>query len=383
MLSLKTAASIDDLRLIAKKRVPRFAFDFIDGGAETETNLNKNQSALRSIELVPRYLTGVANPELTTTLFGDTYAVPFGMAPVGFLNMAWPGTDVAIAQLAARVNMPHVISTAASTPLETLAGHADGNAWFQLYASRSEEVTGSLLDRAWTAGIKVLAVTVDVPQTGKRDRDIRNQLQIPFKVTPSIAVDLALHPRWSLGSLKAGAPRLANFDSASSATTEPRSLIEVQKQMISQDFVWDELRGIRDKWKGTLLLKGVLHPDDATKAIAMGCDGLVVSNHGGRQVDYGPASIAALPGIANAVKGRVPLLLDSGVRRGADVIKAKALGASFVLAGRAFAYGAAAGGKAGVAASFEILRSELTRAQGQLGVGKFSDIDHSVVFTAE
>ena len=379
MLSINTAASIDDLRLIAKRRLPRFAFDFIDGGAETETNLQENTDAFKRIKLVPKYLANASHPNLATDLFGQTYGVPFGMAPVGFLNMAWPATDLAVAELAARQNMPHVISTASSTPLEKVAEHADGNAWFQMYVSTNESIVDNLLERAWAAGITVLLVTVDVPQTGKRDRDIRNRLEIPFRITPSILTDLVTHPHWTLSSLAAGAPRLANFDPENSPTGQSRSLAEVQRLMISQKFAWDDLKAIRDKWPGKLLLKGILHPEDAMRAVEESCDGIVVSNHGGRQADYAPSSISALRAIADVVDHEVPLLLDSGVRRGADIIKAKALGASFVLAGRAFAYGAGAAGSTGVNTSFQILHSELSRAMGQLGLHAFSTIKQSLI----
>ncbi len=375
-MSLSNAACIQDLRRIAKRRLPKFAFDFIDGGAEDEINLQKNRAALDAIELVPRYLAGVSDPTLETVLFEKSYAVPFGMAPVGFLNMAWPGADLAIARLAAKNRMPHVVSTASSTSLEEIAEAAEGYAWFQLYVTREEAVVEDLLRRSKAAGYRVLMVTVDVPQAGKRDRDIRNGLRIPFRLNWRLAADLALHPRWSFETLAAGPPRLANFGEMLGSL----SLIDVQKLLISSRFDWDDFRRLRDKWDGKLLLKGILHPQDAERALQEGCDGIVVSNHGGRQLDYGPASVAALPAIAKAVDGRVPLILDSGFRRGADAIRAKALGASFLLAGRAFAYGVAAGGEKGVTLAFDILQRELSVALGQLGISAFDAVDGSVLF---
>lgn len=372
-MPLDHIASIDDLRLLARKRLPRFAFDFIDGGAEDELNLRKNRAAMDAVELVPRYLCNVAERSLSTTLFDRQYATPFAIAPVGFMNTAWPGADLMLARLAAARQFPHVISTASSTGLEEIAEAADGYAWFQLYYPCNHNVYGGLIERATAAGIDVMMVTVDVSSPGKRDRDIHNRLSVPFRLTPRVLAALALHPRWSLESLRAGAPDLANIlryvDDGS------RSLAQMQAELISAELDWPTLKRIRDDWPGQLLVKGILHPDDARRAVAIGCDGIVVSNHGGRQVSFGPASISMLPDIVTAVGPSVPVLLDSGVRRGADALRAGALGASMVLAGRAYAYGAAAAAEAGVHKAHDILTTELDRAVAQLGCRRFSDVD--------
>ncbi len=374
MLSTSNAASISDLRLVARRRLPQFAFDFIDGGAEDEINLRSNRSAFQKLELVPRYLAGVSDPKTETEIFGVSYSAPFGISPMGFLNMAWPGADLAVARLAARQNIPYMVSSAASTNLEDLATAADGNAWFQIYLSAMQGLDDQLLARARSAGYKILVVTVDVPRPGKRDRDVRNGLEIPFRLTPRIIADLMLHPRWSLETLKHGVPGFGNFDQESMEKIGTQSLADIQKTLFSQDLDWDDLRRLRDKWNGPLLIKGILHPEDALKSIDAGCDAIVVSNHGGRQADYGPAAIAALPAIISATKSKVPILLDSGIRRGADIVRAKALGASLAFAGRAFAYGLAAGGTAGAQISYNILQSELVAALGQLGVQDFSSV---------
>lgn len=374
MSNLTRAASIDDLRMLAKRRLPKFAFDFIDGGAETETNLSSNQNNFQSIKLTPRYLIDCSKVSTETTLFGNTYSVPFGVAPIGFLNIAWPGADLMVARLAAQEKLPHVVSTPSSTSLEKIAVAADGFAWFQLYVSRYEDWVDKMLSRVKSSGIDVLVVTVDVPQPGKRDRDIKNGLQLPFRPSPRQLIDLACHPKWSISSLIYGAPRLENFTDEKSLNSKIMSLSENQKRMISNDFVWDDLRKLRDKWKGKLLLKGLLHEEDALLALDVGCDGIIVSNHGGRQADYAPSSISALPAIVEAIAGKVPILLDSGVRRGADIVRAKALGANFVFAGRAFAYGASAGGEAGVHHAFDILKSELTSTLGQIGEPHFKNV---------
>lgn len=373
-MGLDRAASIDDLRARAKRRIPRFAFDLVDGGAENERNLRRNITAFEEIELTPRYMVDVSSIDTSATLFGQTFDVPFGMAPIGMLNAFWPDADLTLARLCARENMPYVASSAASTTLERLAEAANGNGWFQLYVSSDGEVTEGLISRAEAAGYDVMMVTADVPAAGKRDRDIRNQLAVPFKITPEVVAGLIANPLWSLATLRHGKPNIANYaDLLKSAT----SYADVQKTLITPGFTWDDLERLRARWKGKLLVKGILHPEDAVRCADLGCDGIVVSNHGGRQVAFGPPTIEALPAISEALGGRIKIILDSGVRRGADVLRAKALGADFVLAGRAMAYGVGAGGAAGAARAKELLELELVRALGQLGVATFDAVGPS------
>lgn len=375
-MRLARAASIADLRELARRRIPRFAFDLVDGGAEDERNLRRNVEAFGEVELTPRYMIDVGAVETGVTVFGRDYALPLGMAPIGMLNAFWPEADVILARLCRRENIPYVASSAASTTLERLAEAADGNGWFQLYVSGDTDVTESLVSRAEAAGYDVLMVTADVPAAGKRDRDIRNQLSVPFRFTPGVLAQLAGKPVWSLASLRNGTPNVANYaDLLSSAT----SYADVQKTLITPRFTWTDLARLRERWKGRLLVKGILHPDDADRCARIGCDGIVVSNHGGRQVAFGPASVEALPAIAEAVKDRLTVLLDSGIRRGSDVIRAKALGADLVLAGRALAFGVGAGGAAGAQKSIDILKLELVRALGQLGTPSYATIEGTVL----
>jgi isopentenyl diphosphate isomerase/L-lactate dehydrogenase-like FMN-dependent dehydrogenase len=243
------------------------------------------------------------------------------------------------------------------------------------------ELRANLLDRAKAAGCEILIVTVDVPAAGKRDRDTRNGMAMPFVFTPSIVLDLMSHPAWAIETLRAGAPSFGSFDPRRFKAVGKMSIVETQARMISNDFTWDDLRRLRDAWPGPMIVKGILHPADADLAIEAGCDAVSVSNHGGRQADYAPASLAALSSVVRAVAGRVPILLDSGVRRGADIVRAKALGADFVLSGRAFAYGAAAAGDAGVDKAYEILETELFRTLGQIGRPRFFDVDAGVLAT--
>ncbi|SEQ85935.1 L-lactate dehydrogenase (cytochrome)/(S)-mandelate dehydrogenase [Loktanella sp. DSM 29012] len=377
-MGLDRAASIEDLRLRAKRRIPRFAFDLVDGGAENERNMHRNVAAFEEVELTPRYMVDVSTINTRATVLGQTFDVPFGMAPIGMLNAFWPGADLTLARLCKAQNMPYAASSASSTTLEQLAEAADGNGWFQLYVSSDADVTEGLIARAEAAGYTTLMVTADVPAAGKRDRDIRNQLAVPFKFTPEVILQCALNPRWALTSLQHGTPNVANYaDLLKSAT----SYAEVQKTLITPGFDWEDLKRLRARWKGRLLVKGILHPQDAGTCAELGCDGIIVSNHGGRQVAFGPPTIEALPAIAKAVAGRMTIILDSGIRRGADVLRAKALGADFTMTGRALAYGVGAGGAAGAQRAFDILQLELIRALGQIGVASFEAVEASQLST--
>lgn len=373
-MGLDRAACIDDLRTLAKRRIPRFAFDLVDGGAESERNMRRNIEAFEDVELTPRYMVDVSKIDTQATLFGQTFDVPFGMAPIGMLNAFWPDADLTLAKLCARQNMPYVASSAASTTLERLADAAAGNGWFQLYVSSDDDVTEGLVARAQAANYKVLIVTADVPAAGKRDRDIRNQLAVPFKITPEVVAGLIANPRWSLETLRHGKPNIANYADLLQGAT---SYADVQKTLITPGFTWDDLKRLRDRWKGPMLVKGILHAADAVKCAEIGCDGIVVSNHGGRQVAFGPPTIEALPHIAQAVQGQIKIILDSGIRRGADILRAKAMGADFALSGRALAFGVGAGGAMGAQRAWDILHLELVRALGQLGIASFGAVGAS------
>lgn len=373
-MGLDRAASIEDLRLRAKGRIPRFAFDLVDGGAENERNMRRNSEAFEEVELTPRYMVDVSTIDTRATVFGQTFDTPFGMAPIGMLNAFWPGADLMLARLCKAQNIPYTASSAASTMLEKLAEASDGNGWFQLYVSSDADVTEGLIARAKAAGYTTLMVTADVPAAGKRDRDIRNQLAVPFRFTPEVIMQCAMNPRWALTSLQHGTPNVANYaDLLQSAT----SYADVQKTLITPSFTWEDLKRLRERWKGKLLVKGILHAQDAVACAEVGCDGIVVSNHGGRQVAFGPPTIEALPAIAEAVSGQLTIILDSGIRRGADVLRAKALGADFVFVGRAFAYGVGAGDKEGAQRAFDILQLELIRALGQLGIRSYEAVGRS------
>ncbi len=378
-MTLDHLASIDDLRRQARRRLPRFVFDFVDGGADSETNLRRNREAFDAIELLPRYLTDISDTSTEVSLFGKQYAAPFGISAMGLLNILCPDADLICARLAAARRIPHMLSTAASTSIEDVAEAAAGYAWFQLYVTNQPSLREQLIARTEAAGIDVLVVTVDVPTPSKRDRDVRNQLQFPPRITPGFIAELVRHPSWTLGLARTGPPNLVNL--ADPDGNRPQPLSMRQGRMANRAYTWDDLKRLRDRWKGRMLLKGILHPEDASLALNAGCDGLIVSSHGGRQADAAPAAIDALPPIARTVAGRIPLLLDSGVRRGADIVRAKALGAEMVMCGRAFAFGLGAAGKAGCNRAFEVLSLEVDKVLEQFGRPNFADIDETILAT--
>jgi (S)-mandelate dehydrogenase len=375
--SLQGCHAIADLRRLARRRIPRFAFDYLDGGADDESALARSRAAWDEIRLVPRVGRDVARRGFGLDLFGRRWAAPLGVAPTGLTGLAWPGADLMIARAAAAMNVPVVLSTPATASIEDAAAAVpDGQLWFQLYVPQRIETAFDLLRRANAAGIRVVMVTMDVPVPGKRERDHRNGFGLPLRYGPRMLLDLGTHPRWSLAMLRAGPPRFANHlpyapPEIASGTTRMAAFIASQ---VMPSLTWDLLRRLRDAWPGIFLAKGILDPSDAEEALRIGADGIVVSNHGGRQLDAAPATAAALPAIVKAVRGRVPVLVDGGVRRGADIARAIALGADCVLAGRPTLYGVAAGGEAGAARALALLVEELDRTMAMLGCRSLEEL---------
>lgn len=352
--------SIDEARQKAARRQPKMIFDFIDGAAGAERAKEKNRNALNEIELQPRVLVQVEHRSLRKRFLGRDWGVPFGIAPMGMCDLAWPGTDRAFAAAARTHNLPVALSTAGSTSIETFATWASEQGWFQLYVGQSKGLALELVDRALAAGYQTLIFTVDVPQVAPRLRDLRNGFRVPFRIGPKQFIDFATHPRWSIGSLLAGSPRLANFaaDKGDKAfkRNEGRGLV---------DFSF--LKQLRDRWPHQLIVKGVLHPEDAGQIQAAGADGIYVSNHGGRQLSSAPPAIKRLPLIRQVVGPDYPLIFDSGIRSGEDVIKALALGADFVMLGRPFLYAAGAAGPQGVETLVNVLSNDISVTLAQIG----------------
>ena len=359
-------ASVADFRTLAKRRLPKFVFDYMDGGAGSEAGIRRNEDAFDEIQLTPRMLVNVEQRDLSTNLFGKKWALPFGTAPIGLGNIMWPGAEESVARACATAGIPYSLSTPASTTLERIAEVAPGNCWFQLYVSRSQEMIDDLVVRAERAGYETMLVTVDVPTAPRRLRDLRNNFSLPFRFTPRTLYELVTHPRWSLATLKAGVPRFANMERYATATG-PQTVAWFMSSQVTGRFNWDDMKRLRERWKRKLVIKGLLSAEDALKAREIGCDGVVISNHGGRQLASLPASIDVLPEIRAAVGPGFPLLVDSGVRSGEHIVKALAAGADFVLVGRAMMYAVAALGAAGPKSSIDLLSDEMSRCMAQIG----------------
>ena len=372
--------SIADLRARARVRLPRVVFDFIDGGAGDEASLRRNEAAFQAVRMVPRVFAPCRTRDLSTELLGQRYAMPFGVTPMGLCNLAWPGTDKGIAAAAAQARIPYALSTMSSTSIEDIARVAPEHTWFQLYVGGDAAIADSLLDRAEAAGIRTLVLTVDANFPARRLRDRRNGFALPLRPSAGLLADLLLHPRWSLATLAAGAPTFENF---LPTAKDPRTInIAAMLVSLAQAHIdWSTLERMRARWPHKLIVKGVLHPQDAQRSAALGADGVVVSNHGGRQLASVPSSIEALPAIRQAVGPGFAVLLDSGVRCGDDIAKALASGADFVLLGRSFLYGTGAlGAQRGPAVTIDILRGELDTALAQLGCNSIRDLRPELLF---
>ena len=370
---MRKIVSIDDARLMAKRRLPRLMFDFIDGAAGTELAKRRNREAIDRIQLQPRVLVNVDDRKLSQQFMGREWGLPFGIAPMGMCNLAWPKTDEMLAKSALKNNIPLTLSTMSSTSIEDVFDIAGENAWFQLYVSQSDELAFELVERAKVAGYKLLMLTVDVPQVAPRRRDMRNGFKMPFRIGPKQFVDFATHPRWSLTSLFVGAPKLANMITSKAGQNFDRKASRGRVD-------WDFLDRVRAAWPHQLVVKGVMSVEDAVRISKSGADGIYVSNHGGRQLGSAPPTIELLPQIRAAVGANFPLMFDSGIRSGEGIIKALALGADFVMLGRPFLYGAGADGADGVESVVEVLRNEVSVTMAQLGCVAVEGIDESVLY---
>jgi len=361
--------NVEDYRKLAQRRLPTRVFDYLEGGSEDEAALQFNKDILRSIRFSPRRLRDVSNRDLTTTLWGQPISAPLIIAPTGLNELFWPKGDIALARASAKEGIPFVLSTASNISIEEMAKQCDGNLWFQLYVTH-RILAKSLVKRALAAGYSTLILTVDVPINGNRERDRRHDFSWPVRYTPKAILDALQHPRWLLDWIRHNRPQLANFVGIN--TDEASTRIALANRQMDSSFDWDDLALLRDLWPHRLLVKGITHPDDAERCVACGADGIILSNHGGRQLDscLSPVEILA----ATAAKISQPILVDSGFRRGCEVVKAVALGARAVLLGRATLYGLAAAGGAGVADVLRILRREIDVTLAQIGCASVSHL---------
>ncbi len=379
MADAASAVSIEDLRRMARRRLPRAVFDFFDGGAEDEITLRENRAAFERVRLLPKVLVDVARVDIRARLFGVESRLPLAVAPTGGIGVGRPGADLAIARAAQACGVPYTLATPATASIERIRDASDGRLWFQLYVVRNREFREKLVARARDAGYEALLVTVDLPVSGKRERDPRNGFVSPFRPNWRNARDVWLKPAWLLDIARNGLPGLENLVGYPWTDMQRTDIATAVGREMDASFGWEELKRLRELWPRKLLLKGVERPDDAERAAVLGCDGVVVSNHGGRQLDGAAPTIEALPAVARAVGSRLTVLLDGGVRRGVDILKARALGAQAVLTGRATLFGAMAGGEPGARRALEILSSELERSMQLCGVRAIAEIGPDLI----
>ena len=384
MTSVARAHTVEDLRRLARRRLPRAIFDFVEGGAGDESTVARNRAAFERLLFEPRVLVDVSKREQATVVLGERVATPVLVSPTGMAGLCWPKGEVAAARGAHEAGTIYTLSTHSSCTIEEVAAGAPGPLWFQLYVWQNRDLTRSFVDRARAAGYRALVLTVDVPVISRRERDLRNGFTVPPRITVGNALDTLRHVGWMRRVLLGPKLTLANLVGMPGAPrTDIVTMAGVANRQVDPSLTWADLAWFRSLWSGPLLLKGVLTVADAKKAVEHGVDGLVVSNHGGRQLDGTRASVEALPDIVDAVGSRVEVLLDGGVRRGGDVVRALALGARAVMVGRPYLYGLASGGTAGVRRVLEILHGEVDHALALTGVPKVGDLDRTVVRRAD
>ncbi|HEV7476332.1 MAG TPA: alpha-hydroxy acid oxidase [Burkholderiales bacterium] len=382
-MHLGDAVNIEDLRLMAKRRLPRAIFDFFDGGAEDETTLRDNRAAFERIRLLPKVLVDVSKIDTTVSLFGSEAKMPLAIAPTGGISAGRPEAELILARAAKAWGVPFTMATPSAFSIERVAQEVGGRLWFQLYAVRDKEFRANLVERAKRAGFEAILVTVDLPVSGKRERDPRNGFVTPYKPSWRNSRDVLFKPAWLLGVMRHGLPGMANLEGYRFTTPAGTDIVTAVGREMDAGLDWEYIKRLREQWPGKLLLKGVERPDDAERAVSVGCDGIVVSNHGGRQLDGAAATLDALPAIASAVGNKITVLLDGGVRRGVDILKARALGAQAVLTGRATLFGAMAGAEPGARRALEILQTELVRAMQLCGVRSAAEIRPDLLASSE
>ena len=365
--------SIKDARELSRKRLPKLVFDFIDGASGDEKLAEINSIALDQIRLEPKVLRNVEKRSLKKKVLGYEFNFPFGFAPMGMTNLSWPGADSMLAAESARNNIPTCVSMASTTTLEKMYELSEGHSWMQLYIFQDENFVMELLERAKNTGYEVAILTVDVPVLSRRTRDDKNGFSYPFKIGPKQFFDFATHPTWSLSTLMSGIPKPMNYVTSKSGD----GIFKRKESRGSTD--WNTLKRVRDKWKGKLIVKGVMSPDDAIKIKEAGADAIQVSNHGGRQLDSATAAINMLPLIRKSVGSNFPLIFDSGIRSGSDIVRALAFGADYTMIGRPVMYAMGADGKKGLRRIVEIIKEEVSTTLGLVGLNDINDVTSEIV----
>jgi len=371
--------SVEDLREKAKKRIPRFAFEYLDGGCNEDVNIIRNTSEIREVQLEPRYLNNYKNSSLKTTLFGREYDAPFGIAPVGLQGLMWPNSPEILAKASLKHNIPFILSTVTTSSIESASELTEGNAWFQLYNPVEDSIRKDIINRAAAAQCPVLVLLCDVPTFGYRPKDFRNGLALPPKMTIENILQILGKPRWAYETLKHGQPNFENLKPYMPNGLNLTQLGKFMDQTFSGRLNPDRIAPIREQWKGKLVLKGVSSEADTQEAIRLGFDGVIVSNHGGRQLDAGESTIKPLTKIAAKYGDQVEVMMDSGIRSGPDIARSLASGAKFSFLGRSFMYGAAALGEKGGDHTISMLKVQLKQVLDQLCCEKVSDLPKHLI----
>jgi len=371
--------SVTDLRLRAQKKIPKFAFEYLDGGCNEDVNLHRNTSELRDVQLKPNYLQNHSGASLKTNLFGVEYDAPFGIAPVGLQGLMWPNSPEILAKAAFKHNMPFILSTVTTTSIERACELTEGKAWFQLYHPTEDRLRDDIIKRAEASHCPVLVILCDVPTFGFRPRDIRNGLAMPPKMSVKNILQILGKPHWALETLKHGQPSFETLKPYMPKGLDLRQLGKFMDQTFSGRLNEEKIKPIRDMWKGKLVLKGVASEHDTEEAIRLGLDGIIVSNHGGRQLDAGQSTIKPLKTIAQKYGDKIEVMMDSGLRSGPDVARALASGAKFTFLGRSFMYGVSALGKKGGDHTISLLKTELQQVMEQINCEKTADFPNFLI----
>ncbi|MEW9919049.1 alpha-hydroxy acid oxidase [Marimonas sp. MJW-29] len=370
---------LEDLRARAKRRIPKFVWEYLDSGTGFEATKARNRTALDRIGFAPSVLHGEITPDLSTTFLGENYPLPVGISPIGMSGLIWPGAEAILARTGAKHGLPYCISTVAAQSPEDVAPHLGDHAWFQLYPPRDPEIRTDMLNRARDAGFSALVLTVDVPASSRRERQVRSGLTNPPTITPRILAQIMTCPTWALETAKRGMPRMRGIDKYTGAATKGMSPTAHMGYLLRTAPDWDYVKWLRDAWDGPFFVKGVMRPEDAEKLDRMGTDAIWVSNHAGRQFDGAQASIEVLPAI-RAATGR-PIIFDSGVETGLDILRAIALGADFVMLGRAWHFALGALGAKGADHLVDILAKDLSANMGQLGAADLRSLPEPLELT--
>lgn len=371
--------SIDDLRNKAQKNIPRFAFEYLDGGCNEDVNLHRNTSELRDVQLKVNYIKDYEGSSIKTTLFGKEYDAPVGVAPVGLQGLMWPNSSEILAKAAFKHNLPFILSTVTTSSIERISELTEGNAWFQLYHPTENRLRDDIINRAASAQCPVLVILCDVPTFGFRPRDIRNGLAMPPNMSVQNILQILGKPNWAIQTLKHGQPNFANLKPYMPKGLDLKQLGKFMDATFSGRLNAEKIKPIRDMWKGKLVLKGVASLEDTEQAIKLGLDGVIVSNHGGRQLDAGESTIKPLKSIADTYGDQIEVMVDSGLRSGPDIARAMASGAKFTFMGRTFMYGAAALGKQGGDHTMSLLKVQLQQVMEQLCCERVTDLPQHLI----